>query len=74
MARTRSVAARVPAELEANARNSAPELADLPLSTLVRVALARLAGSELADAISIAVEARQAPGPKPSADVRRAAA
>jgi hypothetical protein len=74
MARTRAVAARVPEDLEARARSSSPDLADLPLSTLVRVGLACLAGHELPDAIRIAEQARQAPGPKPSADIRRAAA
>ena len=65
MARTRGVAVRVPEDLEQQARATAPELADLPLSTLVRVGLAVLAGHPVPDAITVAIEARQAPGPKP---------
>jgi hypothetical protein len=64
MARTRPVAARVPEDLEAAARNRAPELAALPLSALVRVGLAVLAGYQLEDAITVSLESRQPPGPK----------
>jgi hypothetical protein len=67
MARTRQIAVPVPEHLEAAARQAAPELASLPLGTLVRVGLAMLAGSDdLADAIKVAIACRQAPGPKPS--------
>lgn len=65
MARTRGVAARVPEDLEAAARAKAPELAELPLSTLVRVGLAVLAGHPVEDAIRVALAYRQPPGPKP---------
>jgi hypothetical protein len=64
MARTRGVAVRVPEDLEQAAR-ATPELAELPLSTLVRVGLAVLAGHPVPDAITVAIAARQAPGPKP---------
>lgn len=63
---TRGVAVRVPEDLEAEARGADPELADLPLSTLVRVGLAVLAGREVPEAIKVAIASRQAPGPKPS--------
>ena len=43
-----------------------PELAKLPLSTLVRVGLAVLAGHEVDEAITVANDCRQPPGPKPS--------
>jgi hypothetical protein len=66
MARTRQAAVAVPEDLEAAARATAPELATLPLSTLVRVGLAMLAGHQQVDeAIRVALDARQAPGPKP---------
>jgi hypothetical protein len=64
MARTRGVNARLPHDLEEAARNAHPELADLPVSALVRVGVAVLAGHPLHEAIRIADEARQAPGPK----------
>jgi hypothetical protein len=67
MARTRQVAVPVPEELEAAARASAPELAGLPLGTLVRAGLAMLAGHhQVSDAVRVAISYRQAPGPKPS--------
>jgi hypothetical protein len=65
MARTRRLVARVPEDLEAAARAQSPELAELPVSSLVRAGLAVLAGHSLADALAIAREAVQAPGPKP---------
>jgi hypothetical protein len=65
MARTRYAPARVPEELEAAARQRAPELAELSFSALVRVGLAVLAGYQLPDAINVSLAARQAPGPKP---------
>lgn len=67
MARTRQSAVSVPEELEAAARASAAELADLPLSTLVRAGLAMLAGHhQVGDAVTAALACRQRPGPKPS--------
>jgi hypothetical protein len=65
MARTRGVAVRVPEDLEEAAR-STPELAELPLSTLVRVGLAVLAGHQVDVAIKVAIAYRQPPGPKQS--------
>jgi len=67
MARTRQAAVAVPQYLEDAARATAPELADLPLSTLVRVGLARLAGHQVDEAIKLAIACRQPPGPKPQA-------
>ena len=63
---TRGVNARIPEDLEEEARRGSPELAKLPLSTLVRVGLAVLAGREVPEAIEVAIASRQAPGPKPS--------
>ena len=63
---TRGVNVRVPEDLEAAAREATPELADMPLSTLVRVGLAVLSGREVPEAIKVAIASRQAPGPKPS--------
>ena len=65
MARTRGVAVRVPEDLEEAAR-ATPELAELPLSTLVRVGLAVLAGHQVEEAIRVAIAYRQPPGPKPA--------
>jgi hypothetical protein len=67
MAKTRPVAARVPEDLEAEARARAPELAYLPLSALLRVGLAVLAGRDLDDAIRVSLASRQPPGPKVAA-------
>jgi hypothetical protein len=65
---TRSAAVRVPEDLEAAARATAPEQLDgLPLSTLVRVGLAVLAGHKVDDAVKVAIAYRQQPGPKPAA-------
>lgn len=65
---TRGVNVRVPEHLEEAARAGAPELADLPVSALIRVGLAMLAGhQEVSDAIRVAIACRQQPGPKPSA-------
>lgn len=75
MARTRGVMARVPEDLEDAARAIAPELADLPLSTLIRVGLATLAGHHrVDDAIQVALACRQQPGPKPAPSAEGAAA
>jgi hypothetical protein len=63
---TRGVNARIPEDLEEAARGRSPELAELPLSTLVRVGLAVLAGRDVPEAIKVAIASRQAPGPKPS--------
>lgn len=65
MAAMRPVAARVPEDLEAEARARAPELAYLPLSVLLRVGLAVLAGNKLDDAIARSLSYRQPPGPRP---------
>ena len=62
---TRGVNARIPEDLEADARGAAPELKELPLSTLVRVGLAVLAGHQVPEAIKVAIDSRQQPGPKP---------
>jgi hypothetical protein len=67
MARTRSIHVRMPEELEQEARDARPELADIEVSTLVRIAIAVLAGHPLSDAIRVADEARQPPGRKPAA-------
>jgi hypothetical protein len=74
MAKTRGVAVRVPEDLEAAARKATPELAELPLSTLVRVGLAVLAGHQVDNAIKVAIAYRQPPGPKPSSATREVAA
>lgn len=66
---TRRVNIRVPEYLESAARAAAPEYADLPMSMLVRVALATLAGHQADEAIQVAIAARQRPGPKPAAGV-----
>jgi hypothetical protein len=67
MARTRQIAVPVPEDLEAAARATAPELASLPLGTLVRVGLAMLAGhQQVDDAIRVAIGYRQPPGPRGS--------
>jgi hypothetical protein len=71
---TRGVAVRVPEDLEKAARGAVPELADLPLSTLVRVGLAVLAGHQVPDAIAVAIAYRQQPGRKPSAAPQEVAA
>jgi hypothetical protein len=71
---TRGVAVRVPEDLEEAARGATPELAELPLSTLVRVGLAVLAGHQVPEAIKVAIAYRQQPGPKPSATPQEAAA
>jgi hypothetical protein len=63
---TRVAAVRVPEDLEEAARGATPALADIPLSTLVRVGLAVLAGHQVPEAIKVAIASRQAPGPKPS--------
>jgi hypothetical protein len=62
MANTRRAGLRIPGELEQAARASAPELADLELSHLVRVGLAVLAGHPVPSAIEVARSKR---GPKP---------
>lgn len=51
---TRVVQARVPEDLEDAARKSAPELAPLDLSTLVRAALAMVAGATVGEAVRLA--------------------
>lgn len=61
MARTRAAAARIPEQLEAAARERSPELAALDLSTLLRVGLAVLAGSSVAEAIA---SVKMRPGPR----------
>lgn len=64
MTETRGIRARVPEALESAARARAPELAELDMSTLVRVGLIVLASprTSLVDAIA---EARRRPGPLP---------
>ena len=64
MAETRSVAARVPEWLEDQARASAPELASIDLSTLVRAGLAALAGLNPREAVRVAQDAQQRRGPR----------
>ena len=74
---TRTVTARIPRSLESAARAAAPELAALDVSTLLRAALARLAGLGLADAVQIAHDVRQPGGatrpPEMAADLVAAA-
>jgi hypothetical protein len=48
---TRMLQGRVPRELEAAARAAAPELADAPVSVVLRAGLAALAGLPVPDAI-----------------------
>jgi hypothetical protein len=64
MAQTRTVTARVPESLEKRARASAPELAALDMSTLLRVGLAVLGGLPVGEALR---KAQARPGPKPKA-------
>lgn len=61
MARTRMTNARIPEDLEQAARARSPELAAVDFSTLVRIGLAVLAGSPLAEAITTS---RMRPGPR----------
>jgi hypothetical protein len=63
MANTRVVTARVPETLEERARASAPELAAVDLSTLVRVGLAVLAGHDRREAVTM-VRGRRGQGQK----------
>jgi hypothetical protein len=57
------VAGRVPDDLVKAARTAAPELADAPVSVLLRVALAVLAGLAIRDAIRAAREqSKSGPG------------
>jgi hypothetical protein len=71
---TRGVAVRVPEDLEEAARGAAPELADMPLSTLVRVGLAVLAGHQVPEAVRVAIASRQPPGRPPAAATQEVAA
>jgi antitoxin component of RelBE/YafQ-DinJ toxin-antitoxin module len=63
MAETRGIRVRVPESLESAARASNPELAGVDMSTLVRTALATLAGHHpVTDAMHVALSARQPRG------------
>ena len=66
MAETRGVRVRLPIELESAARASDPLLAGLDMSTLVRVAVAALAGHAPREAIAL-VRLERGRGPKPRA-------
>jgi hypothetical protein len=52
MAESKISAARIPAELEAAARKAHPELAGQPISLVLRVGLAVLAGLSVGEAIT----------------------
>jgi hypothetical protein len=61
MARTPFRAARIPEDLEREARAAAPELTDLGWGQLLRAGLASLAGRPVAEAVA---KARMTPGPR----------
>lgn len=61
MADTRHCGIRINPELEQRARNAAPELADVNLSTLIRAGLFYLAEHPIPEAVQLASERK---GPK----------